>query len=312
MYGLRTCARPVRTCAWTVRMCAWTVRTCALTVKEVCSDRADVCSAPCPFKATPRLLPACLLHQKLLGVSTRSGDSATHVANRGMISGEIVIRGRGRGRGRESRGPSVLALDREVSPIAPWRVIDQSTLESQTGQREDGGMISSFTNNSDHEIEIMEAPIPTIDLDEYEMVESERETDETMWEDYLILPDSPDSTLPEFGTIISPVVVPDDDEDHIVIRLFQVSRCYHPRGDTPRTDTEAAVIPTPAQWEPYCYTCVEMGHYPSSCPIVMVGPSEAASRQFAPATIHASTSTVVEDYWSRPGCPCRKCRYRYD
>ncbi|CAL9234355.1 unnamed protein product [Arabidopsis halleri] len=61
-----------------------------------------------------------------------------------------------------------------------------------------------------------------------------------------------------------------------------------------------------------CSLCNEIGHYASSCPIVMVGPSEAASRQFAPATTHASTSTVVEDYWSRPGCPCRKCRYRYD
>ncbi|KAG7572546.1 Zinc finger CCHC-type, partial [Arabidopsis suecica] len=37
------------------------------------------------------------------------------------------------------------------------------------------------------------------------------------------------------------------------------------RGDTPKTDTEALVIPIPAQWEPYCYTCGEMGHYPRWC-----------------------------------------------
>ncbi|EFH57084.1 predicted protein [Arabidopsis lyrata subsp. lyrata] len=92
MYGMRTCARPVRTCAWTVRTCARTVRTCARTVKEVCSDRADVCSAPCPFKVTPHLLPACLLHQKLLGVATGSGDSATHVAVGGKIRGEVVAK----------------------------------------------------------------------------------------------------------------------------------------------------------------------------------------------------------------------------
>ncbi|CAE6013408.1 unnamed protein product [Arabidopsis arenosa] len=236
-----------------------------------------------------------------------------------MRGSPIVIRGRGRGRGLGSRGgrissppldrfeywpimdasfselsqwnaeagPSVPALDREVSLIAPWRVIDQSTLESKTGPRENGGMISSFTNNSDHEIEIVEAPIPTIDLDEYEMVESERETDETMWEDYLILPDSPDSTLPGFGTIISPVVVPDDGEDQIVpsepvvspvvpsfnypslpdypLAAFLRENDTIRRGDTPRTDTEAQVIPTPTQWEPYCYTCGEMGHYPRWC-----------------------------------------------
>ncbi|KAG7572545.1 hypothetical protein ISN44_As09g009050 [Arabidopsis suecica] len=84
----------------------------------VCSDRADVCMVredvcsdcegrvlgprrrvlgPCgrvlcsvsvQGSATPA---ACLLHQKLLGVATGSGDSATHVASGGMISGEVVV-----------------------------------------------------------------------------------------------------------------------------------------------------------------------------------------------------------------------------
>ncbi|EFH57083.1 hypothetical protein ARALYDRAFT_901461 [Arabidopsis lyrata subsp. lyrata] len=43
-----------------------------------------------------------------------------------------------------------------------------------------------------------------------------------------------------------------------------------------------------------CSLCNKIWHYANSCPIVMVGPSEAASQQFAPATTHASTSTVVE------------------
>lgn len=89
-----------------------------------------------------------------------------------------------------------------------------------------------------------------------------------LWEDYLILPDSPYSTLPGFGTIISLVVVPDDDEDQIILSEPVVSPVVpsfnypslpdYPlaaflwendtirRGDTPRTDTEAPVILTPA------------------------------------------------------------------
>ncbi|CAE6202230.1 unnamed protein product [Arabidopsis arenosa] len=219
-------------------------------------------------------------------------------------------------------GPSVPALDREISPFPSRKVAEQSTLDSETGPREDG-------DGSD------------------------------LWEDYLILPDSPDSTLPGFGTIINPVVV-SDVEDQVVpnepvispmvpsfdypslpddpLAAFLRENDTIRRGETPRADTEALVTPTPAQWKPYCYTCGEVDHYPrwcqfyrpyedpvirctlcnevghyaSECPMVMVGPSDATTRQIAPATTQASTSTVVEDYWSRVGCPCRKCRYRYE
>ncbi|CAL9225077.1 unnamed protein product [Arabidopsis halleri] len=202
------------------------------------------------------------------------------------------------------------------------------------------------------------APIPIINLDEYEMVEFENGTNATMWEDHLILPDSPDSTLPGFGTIISPIVLPDADDDQIVPNEPVVSpvvpsftypsfpdsllttlwREYYAikRGDTPRTDMEVPVILAPVQWELYCYTCGETGHYPgmccfyrpygnsaircalcdgighyaSSCPRVIVGPSEGASRVLTPASTNASTLTVIEDYWSRPGCLCCMSRYR--
>lgn len=93
-------------------------------------------------------------------------------------------------------GPSVLVPVLEISLIVPEKVVDQSILETETGLHEDGGVISSFTGNSEDEVEGVEAPIHIIDLDEYEMVEFEDETNATTWEDYLILPDSPNSTLP--------------------------------------------------------------------------------------------------------------------
>ncbi|EFH39492.1 hypothetical protein ARALYDRAFT_359121 [Arabidopsis lyrata subsp. lyrata] len=118
---------------------------------------------------------------------------------------------------------------------------------------------------------------------EYEMVEFEDETNATTWEDYLILPDSPNSTLPGFGIIISPIVLSDDDDDQIItsdpmVSSMALSFTYLTildslvtsfwweydairRGDTPTTKTEVPVIPAPIQWEPYCYTCGEMGHH---------------------------------------------------
>ncbi|KAG7547814.1 hypothetical protein ISN44_As12g030250 [Arabidopsis suecica] len=146
-------------------------------------------------------------------------------------------------------GPSVPAPIFQTSLIAPQRIADQ--------------------NYSEDEIELVEAPIPISNLDEYEMVESKNETDATIWEDYLILPDSPDSTLPGFGTIISPIVLPNDDDDEIVPSESVVSpvvpsftysslpespltalwREYDAIGreDTLRTYMEAPVIPTLAQ-----------------------------------------------------------------
>ncbi|CAE5978083.1 unnamed protein product [Arabidopsis arenosa] len=181
----------------------------------------------------------------------------------------IVIPGRGRGRGGELRGPSISAPVRETSPIAPQRVADQSILETETGPCEDGRVISSLMDYSEDEIDLVEAPIPIINLDEYEMVESEHETDATMWENYLILPDSSDSTFPGFGTIIFPIVLPNDDDDQIVHSEPVVSpvvpsvtylslpdslftalwREYDAirREDTPRTDMEVPGIPAPAQ-----------------------------------------------------------------
>ncbi|CAH8263753.1 unnamed protein product [Arabidopsis lyrata] len=81
--------RPADVCSSYTDVCLDREDVC-MDCEDVCSDCADVCSAPCPFKATTRLLPACLLHQKLLGVATGSGDSATHVASGGMTSGEVV------------------------------------------------------------------------------------------------------------------------------------------------------------------------------------------------------------------------------
>ncbi|KAG7547815.1 Zinc finger CCHC-type [Arabidopsis suecica] len=234
---------------------------------------------------------------------------------------------------------------------------DQSIFETETEPCEDGRVISSLTDYFEDEIDLVEAHIPIINLDEYEMVESKHETDATMWEDYLILPDSPDSTLPGFGTIIFPIVLPNDGNDQIVhsepVVLPVVPSFTYPslsdslftalwreydairRKDTPKTDMEVLMIPAHAQWEPYCYTCGEtghnprmchfyrpygnsatryliydgIGHYASSCPRVIARPSKGASRVLTPVMTNESTSTMIEDYWSRPGCPCSMCRY---
>lgn len=68
-----------------------------LACSDVCSARADVCSAradvrtvPCPYQVMPRHLPACLLHQKQLGVTTGGRDSAARVTGGGMIGGTVV------------------------------------------------------------------------------------------------------------------------------------------------------------------------------------------------------------------------------
>ncbi|KAG7543168.1 Zinc finger CCHC-type [Arabidopsis thaliana x Arabidopsis arenosa] len=233
---------------------------------------------------------------------------------------------------------SSLTLDKfEYMPIGKASFSKLSQLNA-----EEGPSVPVPIYYSEDEIELVEAPIPISNLDEYDMVESENETDATKWEDYLILPDSPDSTLPRFRTIISSIVLPNDDDDQIVPSEPVVSPVVpsftYPsfpdspltaiwweydairREDTLRTYMEAPVIPTPAQWKSYCYTCGETGHYPrmccfyrpygnsvircllcdgighyaSSCPKVIAGLSEGASRVLTFASANASTSTVIE------------------
>ncbi|CAH8262335.1 unnamed protein product [Arabidopsis lyrata] len=88
-------------------------------------------------------------------------------------------------------GPSVPVHVLEVSQTALRRVTDLSVPEIEMGPGEDDGVIALFTDYSEDEEERVETPIHVIDLEEYEMVESEAEPEMTMWEDYGILPDSP-------------------------------------------------------------------------------------------------------------------------
>ncbi|KAG7543169.1 hypothetical protein ISN45_Aa07g030940 [Arabidopsis thaliana x Arabidopsis arenosa] len=208
---------------------------------------------------------------------------------------QIVIPDRGRGRGGELRGRKIYSpsLDRfEYRPIGEANFSELSQWNAEAGPSVSEPVRETFPIApqrvaDQNEIDLVEAPIPIINLDEYEMVESEHETDATMWEDYFILLDSPDSTFPGFGTIISPIVMPNDDDDQIVQSEPVVSpvmpsftypslqdslftalwREYDAirREDTPWTDMEAPVIPAPAQWEPYCYMYGETGHNPRMC-----------------------------------------------
>ncbi|CAH8277044.1 unnamed protein product [Arabidopsis lyrata] len=181
----------------------------------------------------------------VVGVSPRLIASYSHQNEVTRESRMIVRWGRGRGlRGGRIASPSldsVPTLVLEISPIAPERVANQSILETETGPREDGG-------------------------------------------GYLVLTDSPDSTLPRFRTIISPTVFSNNDDNQIVLSEPMVSsvtlsityntfldypltslwRKYNAirLGDTPRTEREVHVVLALVQWEPYCYTCGEMGHYP--------------------------------------------------
>ncbi|CAH8262336.1 unnamed protein product [Arabidopsis lyrata] len=116
----------------------------------------------------------------------------------------------------------LFSWDAEAGPSVPTSVF------------EDDGVIASFTYYLEDKEESVETPIPVIDLEEYEMVDSEAKPEMTMWEDYLILPDSlGDGSLLEGVPFLSSIGDP-------AIRFLT--------GDG-------------------------TGHYASSCPTVRVGPS---------------------------------------
>ncbi|KAG7583941.1 hypothetical protein ISN44_As08g034380 [Arabidopsis suecica] len=163
----------------------------------------------------------------------------------------------------EASSLELFRWDAEVGPSVPTPI------------PEDDGVIASFTYYSEDKEERVETtPIPVIDLEEYEMVDLEAEPEMTMWEDYLILPNSLVYTLPGFGSVISLIVFPDADQvvssDLVVSRAVGAILLHLQRdGSLPEGVPFLSSIGDPAI---RCLTGDGTWHYVISCPTVRVGP----------------------------------------
>ncbi|OAO98320.1 hypothetical protein AXX17_AT4G10080 [Arabidopsis thaliana] len=176
------------------------------------------------------------------------------------------------------------AIEHTLVRVAHASLTDRSWMRRLWG-------IGSFVSYFKKEVELIEAPIPNLNMDDYVMIELELAHDETRWKDYR-LPCSPvsiclDSTLLGVGTEFYLVLLSNDDGDQIVLSTSVMSPIvpsftYPNLPDSPLTslwrdydcmrrgdaiETEMGVLATLALvlWEPYCNTCGELGHCPRMC-----------------------------------------------
>ncbi|CAD5327402.1 unnamed protein product [Arabidopsis thaliana] len=76
--------------------------------------------------------------------------------------------------------------------------------------------MGSLVNDFEEEVELIQAPIPNFFMDDLVLIESELAHDGTWWDDYLVLPNNPDSTLVGAEIEFDLVLLSDGDGDQIV------------------------------------------------------------------------------------------------
>ncbi|CAD5324623.1 unnamed protein product [Arabidopsis thaliana] len=83
----------------------------------------------------------------------------------------------------------------ESFPIASQRMASLDDVESKTGVEGVRMMESPVIEIEEEEVELIQAPVPHFFMDDYVLIESELAQAGTRWEDYVVLPNSPVSTL---------------------------------------------------------------------------------------------------------------------
>ena len=103
----------------------------------------------------------------------------------------------------------------ESFSIASHRIASLDGVENETGM-EGVGVMGSLVNDFEEEVELIQAPIPNFFMDDLVLIESELAHDGTWWDDYLVLPNNPDSTLVGAEIEFDLVLLSDGDGDQIV------------------------------------------------------------------------------------------------